>query len=380
MKRHTSRNSHRDEKPKSSRNEVSDAVLRARTEEERQRRRREWMIEQEKMDRHNRLKRKMAMKYEIRRARNMGLALPEGRCSRPRRIRSESPPSQHRRSSEHYTPKVTVLSKKFETSSGTRPVFKGPEGTKISSTELRKIKVDIHRNIPERVATDGLKRDIPNKEDVVLKRRAGEGSKPIFDREEIKTAINETEEVEEHRTVLTVNLENSENKSKRLKWRSASLSPTRTGSHSPKRTSSRHARYDDSKHEHKGSYRSDREKDHSRERKDGERSYGHHRERLRDHSRDRKKTDRSRERDGPREQRVPPERYIEPIPVTVYYANFQPRPLMVGPWVPIRGPLRGNIHPPMMRLFRAFPPRSMGIPPDVYGFRPPLNPRFPERF
>ena len=215
----------------------------------------------------------------------------------------------------------------------------------------------------------------------------GEGSKPIFDREEIKRAISEKEEVEERRTVVTVNLENSENKSGMSRRHSVSLSPTRTRRHSPRSTSSRHPRYDDSKYEHKGSYRSDRKKDHSRERKDGDRSYRDHRGRSRDHSRDRRKTDRSRESsrerrelDRPREQRVPPERYIEPIPVPIYYGNFQPRPLMVGPWMPIRGPLGGNIHPPMMRPFRTFPPRSIGIPPDLYGFRPPLNPRFPQRF
>ena len=173
MKRHTSRNSHRDEKPKSSRNEDSDAVLRASTEEERRRRRREWMIEQEKMSRHDRLKRKLAMEYEMRRARNMSLPFLEGRCNRSRRSRSESPLSQHRRTSEHYTPNVTILSKKFETLSGTTSAFKGPEGTKISPTELRKIKVDIHRNISGRAATHELKRDVPNKEEVVLKRRAG---------------------------------------------------------------------------------------------------------------------------------------------------------------------------------------------------------------
>ncbi|XP_076665719.1 uncharacterized protein LOC143367615 isoform X2 [Andrena cerasifolii] len=357
MKRHTSRNSHRDEKPKPSRNEDSDAVLHARTEEERRRRRREWMIEHEKMDRHNRLKRKMIMEYEIRRARNMSLAFPEGRCNIPRRSRSESPPSRYRRTSAHHTPECTVLSKKFETSSGTTPLFKGSEGTKISSTELRKIKVDIHRNIPGRVSTNELKRDIPNKEDVVLTRRAGEGCKPIFDREDIKRAISETEEVEEHRTVVTVNLENSENKLKTLKRHSGSLSPTRTRNHSPRCTWSRHPRFDDSKHEDEGSYRSDREKDHSREWKDGERSYRHHRERRKNYSRDRRQTNRSRERDRPREHRVPGEHYIRPIPVPIYYGNFQPRPLMVGPWVPIRGPLGGDIQPPMMRPLRTFPPR-----------------------
>ncbi|XP_076670800.1 uncharacterized protein LOC143370070 [Andrena cerasifolii] len=359
MKRHTSRNSHRDEKSK---------------EEEGRRRRRDWIIEQEKMDRHNRLKRKMAMEYEIRRARNMGLALPEGKCNRPCRSRSESPSSRCGRTSTHHTPEDTVLSKKFETSNGITPLFKGSEGIKINPIELRKVKVDIHRNIPGRVATNELKRDIPNKEDVVLKRRAGEGSKPIFDRDEIKRAIGETGEVEEHRTVVTVNLENSENKLKTLNRHSASLSPTRTRNHSPRRTWSRHSRYDDSKHEDKGSYRSDREKDHSRERKDGARSYRDHRERPRDHSRDRRQTDRSRERDRPREQRVSREHYIKPIPIPIYYGNFQPRPLMIQPWGLIRGPPRGNTHPTMMRPLRTFPLQSIGIPPNVHGLRPPLTP------
>ncbi|XP_076687432.1 uncharacterized protein LOC143379025 isoform X2 [Andrena cerasifolii] len=377
MKRNTSRNSDCDEKPKPSGNEDSDAVLRARTEEERQRRRREWMIEQEKMIRHNRLKRKMALEYEIRRARNMGLPLPEGRCNRPRRSRSESPPSRHRRTSEHYTPKVTVLSKKFETSSGTTPLFKGPESTKTSPTELHKIKVDIHRNIPGRAATNELKRDIPNKEDVVLKRRAGEGSKPIFDREEIKRVISETEVVEEHRTVVTVNLENSENKSGTLKRHSASLSLTRIRSHSPRRRSPHHRRYDDSKHGDEGSYRSDRKKDHSRERKDGDRSYRDHRERPRDHSRNRRKTDKSRDspwerrkRNRSREPSI--QHYIEPIPVPIYYGNFPPRSIMVGPnsLVPIRGqvPLGVNRHPAIMGPLRPFPPRF--IPLDMYRLPP----------
>ena len=42
----------------------------------------------------------------------------------------------------------------------------------------------------------------------LLNLTVGEGSKPIFDREEIKRGIGETEEVEEYRTVVTVNLEN----------------------------------------------------------------------------------------------------------------------------------------------------------------------------
>ena len=119
------------------------------------------MIEQEKMDRHNILKRKMAMEYEIRSARNRDLPLLEGRCNR--RSESESPHSRHR------------LSKKFQTLSGTRSLFKGPEGPKISSREFRKIQKAIHRRIyiAGGAAADELKRDVPDMEDVVLKRRAG---------------------------------------------------------------------------------------------------------------------------------------------------------------------------------------------------------------
>lgn len=53
-------------------------------------------------------------------------------------------------------------------------MFKGPEGTKISTTELRRIKVDIRRNIPEQgPVTTELKRDILDPEDVIVKRREG---------------------------------------------------------------------------------------------------------------------------------------------------------------------------------------------------------------
>lgn len=52
-------------------------------------------------------------------------------------------------------------------------MFKGPEGTHISSTELRRIKVDIHRNIPTQGPVTELQRDILNPEEVILKRREG---------------------------------------------------------------------------------------------------------------------------------------------------------------------------------------------------------------
>ena len=84
---------------------------------------------------------------------------------------SKSPPSRHGRTSVSDTPKT--LSEKLESSNGTTPIFKGPEGTQISVTELRRIKVDIHRSIPGKSTADDLHREIINPEDVVVKRREG---------------------------------------------------------------------------------------------------------------------------------------------------------------------------------------------------------------
>ncbi|XP_043254371.1 serine/threonine-protein kinase fray2-like [Colletes gigas] len=419
MKRNTSRHSHSDEKSSSSRKEDCNETLRSRTEEEKLRRRREWMIQQERQREHDRLKEKMILEYEIRRARKKGLPLPKQglSCHNRRKSRSKTPPSLHGRSSASSTARTTILSKKLESSEGTTPLFKGPEGTKISITELRKIKVNIHRNIPGKSSPSELQRDIINPEDVVLKRRAGEGSKPIFEREEIKGTTLDTEEVEEHRTIVSIKSETSGNKSKTCNRRSASLSLEKTRSHSPLRTSSRHSRHEDTKHDDRGSYRSDRERDRSRDKskeykeKYRQRSQSHNvdegrsRERShrrRDHSRSRDKDfhhrdersyreyrARSRERSRERrdrgsgrsgERRVPPPHYIEPIPVPIYYGNFAPRPIMIGPLVPIRGqgPLRGNRHPPMMGPLRPFGPRF--IPADMYRLRPPPNPRFGPMF
>ncbi|XP_017795294.1 PREDICTED: female-specific protein transformer-like [Habropoda laboriosa] len=99
-----------------------------------------------------------------------------------------------------------------------------------------------------------------------------------------------------------------------------------------------------------------------------DKSYREYRERPRERSRERKERDRSRER------RLRPAPYIEQIPVPIYYGNFAPGPVMVGPLVPIRGqvPLGGNRHPSMMGPLRLFPPRF--ISPDMYRLPPPLNP------
>ncbi|XP_031850470.1 feminizer isoform X1 [Nomia melanderi] len=415
MKRNVPRSSHQDEKCKSSRSEDYEAS-RSRTEEEKMQRRREWMLQQEREREHERLKKKMILEYEMKRAREKGLPAPKHSTPSCSKSRSKSPRSQPRRTSTSTSTskKAPVLSERLESLDGTVPIFKGPEGTQISANELRRIKVDIHRNIPGESKDTELQRDIINPEDVVVKRREGEGSKPIFERDEIKGT---SEEIEERRTVVSVNNENLEGKSKTFKKRSTSLSPVRTRSHSPRRTSSRHSRHEDSRHEDRGSCRSNRERQsrdgnsyredrrrtqlysieeernrrsrrdhsHSRERdqrkwdkdsrhRDG-RSYRECRERSRERSRERRDRDRSRER------RVPPQHYIEQIPVPIYYGNFPPRPIMMGPLVPIRGqvPLGSNRHPTMIGPLRGpFPPRF--IPSDMYRLRSPQNPRFGPMF
>ncbi|KYN33074.1 hypothetical protein ALC56_12708, partial [Trachymyrmex septentrionalis] len=57
--------------------------------------------------------------------------------------------------------------------SGTVPLFRGPQNAQIDTSELRRIKVDIHRNIPVKGPVTELERDILNPEDVIVKRREG---------------------------------------------------------------------------------------------------------------------------------------------------------------------------------------------------------------
>nr|NP_001315416.1 calponin homology domain-containing protein DDB_G0272472-like [Apis cerana]ABV58880.1 complementary sex determiner [Apis cerana] len=229
MKRNTSSYLHRDERFKQLRSEDSESGLRLRTEDERlQHRREEWMIQQEREREHEKLKKKMILEYELRRAREKKLAL-----SKRSKTKSRSPEIQDRNNASN-TSKTFILFEKSKSSDDTS-LFRGPEGTQISATELRKIKVDIHRVLPGKptTTTDEVKRDIINPEDVMVKRRTGkmlffvsiinnlkiyhqrsskgEGSKPIFEREEIKNVFTHTSEITEHGTVLVVNIERSEN-------------------------------------------------------------------------------------------------------------------------------------------------------------------------
>ncbi|XP_029164914.1 pre-mRNA-splicing factor CWC25-like isoform X2 [Nylanderia fulva] len=414
-----STNVRRYEESRSARNEDHDvhSILRSRTEEEKQRRRREWQRQQERERQHEKLKQEKIKEYELKRAKALGYA--EHKFSHRSRSKSgsKSPPHyQHRGRSATITSKPSTLFEKLDGStSGSLPLFKGPEGIQISTTELRRIKVDIHRNIPTKgpIVTE-LQRSILNAEDVVLKRRDGEGTKPIFDREEIKKAVTKTNEVEERRTVVAVDGEQSV-LSKPQTSKKRSSSPT----YSPGYLSSHQSRYrtdlkrQDNRtefrdhHQNNGSsiekrreykekyaerdahkYNTNRSR--SRERDSGkshsrsmmeERSYrDRYRDRSSEHSRERRDRDRDRDKDRDRdrskERRDVTPHYIEPpIHVPIYY-NLPPRPIVVGPMVPFRGqvpPMGRGRH--VMAPVRPFPPRF--IPPDLYRLGPPPpNPRY----
>ncbi|XP_076660047.1 feminizer isoform X3 [Halictus rubicundus] len=343
-------------------------------------RRREWKLEQERQRQHERLKQKKIYEYEMQRAREKGLLPPKP----PNRSksRSKSPRSRPRRPCTSSTTNTPILSERLESVDGTVPLFKGPEGTKISAAELRRIKVDIHRNIPGKSTDSDLQRDIINPEDVVVKRRAGEGSKPIFEREEIKGVVTKTEEVEERRTVVTVNNDTLDGKSKTFKKRSASLSPIRNRSHSPRRTLSRHSRERYRSRNGSREY-SDRYGEKERRRTESHIAEEERNRRSRDHSRSRDREERKsdryshhrdersyryghrRDRSGSREQRVPPPHYFGQIPVPIYYSHFPPRPIMMANPMQIRG------QAPMM--LRPFPPPRFILPDRL---RTPSNPRF----
>nr|ABW36154.1 complementary sex determiner [Apis dorsata] len=230
MKRNTSSYSYHDERFRQLRNEDNEIGLRSRTKEERlQHKREEWMIQQEREREYEKLKKKRILEYELRRAR-------EKKLSKKSKTKSRSP--ENRDTSN--ISKTFILSKKLESSNDTS-LFRGPEGTQINATELRKIKIDIHRILPGKptTTTDELKRDIINPEDVMLKRRTGEGSKPIFEREEIKDILK-TNEITKHRTVLVVNIKGSENEIT-CKNHATSSNSLRSRSRSFQHTSSSHS-------------------------------------------------------------------------------------------------------------------------------------------
>ncbi|KAL6264393.1 hypothetical protein P5V15_004502 [Pogonomyrmex californicus] len=216
-----------DEESRSTHNEDNTySILRSRTEEEKQRRRREWQRQQERERQHEKLKQQKILEYERKRA--LALKYAEEKSSRHSRSKSGSESPSHLRYRDRSTSTASKSGSLHEKSdghtSGTVPLFRGPQNAQINTTELRRIKVDIHRNIPVKGPVPELQRDILNPEDVIVKRREGEGCKPIFDREEIKKAAIKTNEIEERRTVVAVDKEQSASTSKLHTSRKCSLS------------------------------------------------------------------------------------------------------------------------------------------------------------
>ncbi|XP_039308006.1 female-specific protein transformer isoform X2 [Solenopsis invicta] len=70
-------------------------------------------------------------------------------------------------------------------------IFENIKKTQIN-TELRQIKVTVHRDISVKGHVTEIQRGILNPEDIIVTRRNGEGCKPIFDRDEIKQAVVKT--------------------------------------------------------------------------------------------------------------------------------------------------------------------------------------------
>nr|AAS86670.1 complementary sex determiner [Apis mellifera] len=392
MKRNISNYSHHDEKFKQLRNEDNKIDLRSRTKEERLQHRREvWLIQQEREREHERLMKKMILEYELRRIREIEKLGSE-------RSKSRSPDSRDRSNTSN-TSKTVILSDK------------GPEGIQINATELQKIKLEIHRDLPGKstITTVEVKRDIINPEDVILIRRTGEGSKPIFEREEIKNVLTKINKIEEHDTVLVVNIKKSGNESKKYATSSNSL---RSRTHGFQHTSSRYSRERSCSRDRNREYRkkdrqyeklhNEKEKlleertsrkrySRSREREQNsyknEREYRKYRETSKGRSRDRTERERSKETKIISSNNYNYKNYnnnynskklyyniinIEqipvPVPVPIYCGNFPPRPM--GPWISIQEQI------PRFRYIGPSTPFPRFIPPNAYRFRPPLNPRF----
>nr|AGZ61874.1 complementary sex determiner [Apis mellifera] len=401
MKRNISNYSYHDEKFKQLRNEDNEIDLRSRTKEERLQHRREaWLIQQEREREHQRLMKKMILEYELRRIR-------EKLGSERSKTKSRSPDSRDRSNTSN-TSKTVILSDKLE-SSDDKSLFRGSEDIQINATELQKIKLEIHRDLPGKSTTTvEVKRDIINPEDVILIRRTGEGSKPIFEREEIKNVLTKINKIKEHDTVLVVNIEKSGNESKKYATSSNSL---RNRTHGFQHTSSRYSRERSCSRDRNREYRkkdrqyeklhNEKEKfleertsrkrySRSREREQksykNENSYRKYRETLKELSRDRRERERSREpkiisslsnntihNNNNYNKKlyyniINIEQIPVPVPVPIYCGNFPPRPM--GPWISIQEqiPRFRHVGPPT--------PFPRFIPPNAYRFRPPLNPRF----
>lgn len=75
----------------------------------------------------------------------------------------------------------------------TRPgIFRGPWGTVLDRSDMKKITVDIKRHIPkEKRSSSPVIRRIINSDAITVYRRSGEGARPLFSRAELAVAVNQ---------------------------------------------------------------------------------------------------------------------------------------------------------------------------------------------
>merc|ERR1719186_20573 len=104
-------------------------------------------------------------------------------------------------------------------------IFGGPEHEPVDPKELRKIQIEIRRNIPDdKISDKAIIRGIVNPDDVEVYRKKGEGAKPIFDRDEIKNGV-EIKPEEQRVMIIREPLEEYERKLKNNR----SPSPSKRG-------------------------------------------------------------------------------------------------------------------------------------------------------
>ncbi|KAI4481650.1 hypothetical protein M0804_009171 [Polistes exclamans] len=324
-------------------------------------RREQWKIQQKLESEFEKLKRRKIFEYELKRAREMNANISRGRSAyesdsktRDRSLENKSLEKKTKATSS----KSSVMAEKLDTSGsvGSTSIFQGPEGIKISEKELHCIKVNVHRNLSVEMPSNELNRDIIKPEEVVIIRRSGEGSKPIFEREELQSSSKKHKEIEERRTVMAIESGDTGNKSESFRRRSPSSNLLRhrsqrsSSSRRPKRQSrERYRERDrrDSEYDRPSSssnrYRSSRNRESScreygNDRRDSspKQDFSHRSEsrrgdkeeesssssKFRNYSsnRERRSRSRSRSRDSRyRERQMVPSYCVDQMPYPVYY-------------------------------------------------------------
>lgn len=90
--------------------------------------------------------------------------------------------------------------------SGDWAVFRGPEMAEIDPREMKKIQIDIRRNLPPNKARAGqtVDRSLGDPVQLSVPRRPGEGKRELFDRDEIKQAEKKEEQLVEEQRVMII--------------------------------------------------------------------------------------------------------------------------------------------------------------------------------